>query len=276
MCSHLIPIPAGWAHLFLDYPSLGVAFWRSTQLMSHAEVSERHLLHPFCERVALACCLLEVVAMKPISALNSKWKRVAYTKSSLSAATAAWEGQRPAVRYPPLPVISHGSPPTLTATLGCQPGKASASARVPPNPTNGGCPPMGHKVHRPQWCLHLSQSQRGWMWQDSSPRFSRHSWKPNWLKPTPTMPTSSHSTLQQPRLLAQKGETRTPSSQLQRGESSKHVRAFHMSTSSKWNWCIVIWRLKEGHRMHWDGFSADNSGPSRSAPTRPISTSPPS
>jgi hypothetical protein len=29
MCSRLIPIPVGWAHLFQDYPSLGVAFWRS-------------------------------------------------------------------------------------------------------------------------------------------------------------------------------------------------------------------------------------------------------
>jgi hypothetical protein len=101
MCSHLIPIPVSWAHLFLDYPSLGVAFRHSTQLISHAEVSERHLLQPFCERVALACCSLDPMAREPISALNSKWKRVAYTKSSLSAVTAAWEGHRPAVRYPP-------------------------------------------------------------------------------------------------------------------------------------------------------------------------------
>jgi hypothetical protein len=101
MCSHLISIPVGWAHLFLDYLTLGVAFWRSTQLMSHAEMSERHLLRLFCEQVALGCCSLDPMAMEPISALNSKWKQVAYTKSSLSAATAAWEGHSPAVRYPP-------------------------------------------------------------------------------------------------------------------------------------------------------------------------------
>ncbi len=135
MCSHLISIPVGWAHLFLDYPSLGVAFWRSTQLISHAKVSERHLLWPFCEWVALACCLLDPVAMKPISTLNSKWKRVAYTKSLLSAMTAAWEGHSPAVRYPPPPRHQSREPTHLDSNVG-MPARQSASTRKSPPELN--------------------------------------------------------------------------------------------------------------------------------------------
>jgi len=44
--------------------------------------------------VALACGSPNPTAPNPISATNSSWKRVAYGKATLSAATAAWEGHR--------------------------------------------------------------------------------------------------------------------------------------------------------------------------------------
>jgi hypothetical protein len=97
----LIPIPVGWAPMFLDCPSLGVAFRWVVQLMLTTDLAERSHLHLFCEGVAWACELLDPTALDSVSALASKWKRVAYTKALLSSATAAWEGRRPASRKLP-------------------------------------------------------------------------------------------------------------------------------------------------------------------------------
>jgi hypothetical protein len=48
-----------------------------------------------------ACGSPDLTALDSVSALNSKWKQVAYTKALLSSATAAWEGRRPASRKAP-------------------------------------------------------------------------------------------------------------------------------------------------------------------------------
>jgi hypothetical protein len=53
--------------------------------------------------VAQACGSPDLRATNPHSALNSQWKRVAYTKVTLTLATAAWEGHRPASCKPPPP-----------------------------------------------------------------------------------------------------------------------------------------------------------------------------
>ncbi len=71
--------------------------------MLRAEAAEQHHHQPFCEGVPQACGSPDLVATNPISALNSQWKWVAYTKATLTVATAAWEGHRPASRKPPPP-----------------------------------------------------------------------------------------------------------------------------------------------------------------------------
>jgi hypothetical protein len=112
-CSHLIPIPVEWAYMFLDYPSLGAAFCRIVQLMLQAKAVERHLLWPFCEGVVLACGSPDPSAMDPISTINLTRKRIAYTKASLSSATAAWEGHCPASRKAPPPRQKSWAPSQL-------------------------------------------------------------------------------------------------------------------------------------------------------------------
>ncbi len=88
--------------MFLNRPSFGVAFCWVIQLMQTTDLAERSHLCPFCEGVAQACGSPDPTAPDAVSALASKWKRVAYTKASLASATAAWEGRRPAsLKAPP-------------------------------------------------------------------------------------------------------------------------------------------------------------------------------
>jgi hypothetical protein len=89
--------------MFLDCLSMGTAFRRTIQLMLSTKAAEWHHLRPFCEGVMRACGSLDPRATNPRSALNTQWKRVAYTKVNLTLATAAWEGHCPASRKPPPP-----------------------------------------------------------------------------------------------------------------------------------------------------------------------------
>jgi hypothetical protein len=75
---------------------MGVAYrWLLQPLSATANAAERRQLWAFGEGVALACESPDPTAPNPISAADSSWKRVAYGKATLSAATAAWEGHRP-------------------------------------------------------------------------------------------------------------------------------------------------------------------------------------
>jgi len=51
-CQRLIPIPVGWAHMFLDNPPMGVAYRRMLQLMTAAafnlETSRLQQSYPLC------------------------------------------------------------------------------------------------------------------------------------------------------------------------------------------------------------------------------------
>jgi hypothetical protein len=97
-------MPVGWAHMFLDYPPMGVAYRRLLKLLSvTADAAERRHFRAFGEGVALACGSPNPSAPNPISAADSSWKRVAYSKSTLSAATAAWEGHQPGASKAPPP-----------------------------------------------------------------------------------------------------------------------------------------------------------------------------
>jgi len=108
-CQCVIPIPVGWAHQFLDNPPMGVAYRRMLQLMMVvADMADRRLFRAFWNGVALACGSPDPMAPNPISAADSLWKRVGYSKATLSVATAAWEGHKPGAPKPPPP----SQPPT--------------------------------------------------------------------------------------------------------------------------------------------------------------------
>jgi hypothetical protein len=97
----------GWAPLFLDYPDNGQTYRRLIHLMRGAMKADLVPLRPLAEGLALACACR--TGADPGSALNSRWKRVPYTKSTLGGATAVWEGHRkatPAARKDP-PGPSH-------------------------------------------------------------------------------------------------------------------------------------------------------------------------
>ena len=133
-CQRLIPIPVGWAHMFLDYPPMGVVYRRLLQLLSAtADAADRHHFWAFGE-VALACGSPNPRAPNPVSAaVDSRWKRVAYGKATLSAATAAWEGHRLGASKAPPPDRNH--PPILTTYLVGQRGRKKA---LKPGRTVGG------------------------------------------------------------------------------------------------------------------------------------------
>jgi hypothetical protein len=71
--------------------------------MLSTKAAERLQLRSFCEGVARACGSPDPRATNPRSALNSQWKRVAYTKATLTLATGAREGHHPASHKPPPP-----------------------------------------------------------------------------------------------------------------------------------------------------------------------------
>ena len=91
----LIPIPLKcWAPFFPDYPTMGVAFRCLIHLMWEALPADKSHLRPFTDGIALACGTPHPTADTPLSALVSWWKRVPYSKPSLTGAAAAWEGPR--------------------------------------------------------------------------------------------------------------------------------------------------------------------------------------
>jgi hypothetical protein len=71
--------------MFLDNPPMGVAYHRMIQLMTGvADTADRRHYQAFGEGVALACGSPNPMAPNPVSAAESLWKRVAYSKATLS------------------------------------------------------------------------------------------------------------------------------------------------------------------------------------------------
>ena len=79
---------------------MGVAYRRMLQLMTSLAdtAADRRLFRAFGDGVALACGSPDPTANNPVSAAH-----VAYSKATLSVATAAWEGHRPGASKPPPP-----------------------------------------------------------------------------------------------------------------------------------------------------------------------------
>jgi hypothetical protein len=71
---------------------LGTTFRRLIVLMQEAEQDDREQLQHFAASITYACGLPDPRANCPISALSSRWRRVAYSKATLHWATAQWEG----------------------------------------------------------------------------------------------------------------------------------------------------------------------------------------
>jgi hypothetical protein len=91
--------------MFLDNPPMGVACRRMLQLMMLLAdtAADRRLFRAFGDGAALACGSPDPTALIPVIASDLTWKRVAYSKATLSVATAAWEGHRPGASKPPPP-----------------------------------------------------------------------------------------------------------------------------------------------------------------------------
>jgi hypothetical protein len=101
-CQRLIPIPVGWAHMFLDNPPMGVAYRRMIQLMTGvADTANRHHYRAFGEGVALACGSPNPMAPNPVSATDSLWKQVAYSHGQLGLSLTFPPHQFPVHSYKP-------------------------------------------------------------------------------------------------------------------------------------------------------------------------------
>jgi hypothetical protein len=91
-------------HVNVDYPPMGVVYqWLLQLLSATANAADRRHFRAFGEGIALACGSPDPTAPNPFSAADSSWKRVAYGKATLSAATAAWEGHRHGASKAPRP-----------------------------------------------------------------------------------------------------------------------------------------------------------------------------
>jgi len=75
-CQRLIPIPVGWAHMFLDNPLMGVVYRRMLQLMTSLAdtAANRRIFRAFGDEVALSCGSPNPTALNPVSAADSLWK----------------------------------------------------------------------------------------------------------------------------------------------------------------------------------------------------------
>jgi hypothetical protein len=211
-CQRLIPIPVGWAHQFLDNPSMGVAYRRMLQLMSVvADMADRRLFRAFGNGVALACGSPDPMAPNPVSAADSLWKRVAYSKATLSVATAAWEGHRPGASKPPPP----SRPPTRFDLMFGGPAREEEGDQ-PWGDSWGYCrpntPPPDPGALRTEGPAPVVQAPAAASMSTAvpSPPSSKPRQMPSKLRPTSPTPTSSRSIQRRRRHWRQKAETRTP------------------------------------------------------------------
>ena len=87
--SRLVPIPTGWAALFLDYPPLGVAFRRVRDLINSIATDKADNFQILAWQMACAC--FRTNGIEPCSALALEWSRLARSKSNLELSLRAWQ-----------------------------------------------------------------------------------------------------------------------------------------------------------------------------------------
>ncbi len=85
----LIPIPTGWAALFLDYPDLGTAFHRVTNLINSVAEETVGNIKILAWQMAYACQLMPDLE-ESTSALAMDWKRLLRSKHLLQWRSEAW------------------------------------------------------------------------------------------------------------------------------------------------------------------------------------------
>jgi len=87
--TRLIPIPLGWASMFLDGPNFGTTVRRMFDLFDSLEEEERPDLLPIFEMVCMACCAANNSDM-PASTLSTQWTRLTFHARTKRWAAEAW------------------------------------------------------------------------------------------------------------------------------------------------------------------------------------------
>jgi hypothetical protein len=87
--SQLIPIPTGWAALFVDYPPLGVAFCRVMDLINLVVADKADNFRILAWQVACACFRTGSIELTSSMALD--WSRLARSKHNLQLSTRGWQ-----------------------------------------------------------------------------------------------------------------------------------------------------------------------------------------
>jgi hypothetical protein len=86
--SRLIPIPTGWAALFVDYPPLGVAFCRVMDLINSVAADKADNFQILAWQVACAC--FRTGSIKLSSSMALGWSHLARSKPNIQLSTRAW------------------------------------------------------------------------------------------------------------------------------------------------------------------------------------------
>jgi hypothetical protein len=87
--SWLIPIPTGWAALFLDYPDLGTVFHQFTALINSVAKEKVENFKNLAWQMAYACHLMPDLE-ESTSALAMEWKHLPRSKHLLRWRSDAW------------------------------------------------------------------------------------------------------------------------------------------------------------------------------------------
>jgi hypothetical protein len=87
--SRLIPIPMGWAALFIDYPPLGVAFCHVMDLINSIAADKANNFRILAWQGACAC--FRTGGIEPCSAMALDWSRLARSKANLELSLRAWQ-----------------------------------------------------------------------------------------------------------------------------------------------------------------------------------------
>ena len=90
--SRLIPIPTGWAAMFLDYPPLGVGIRRITDLINSVAVDKADNFRVLAWQMACACH--RTSGTQPTSSMSLNWSRLPRSKSNLTLSARAWRLER--------------------------------------------------------------------------------------------------------------------------------------------------------------------------------------
>ncbi len=91
-CGRLIPIPAEWAPMFLDYPESGTVFCRLVDLVNLVDGAEQDKYTYLAQSIAYAC-LSATEEEHPVSTMAARWNCMVMLRAMKTWATSAWMSQ---------------------------------------------------------------------------------------------------------------------------------------------------------------------------------------